>query len=59
MNEVTGAVGLGQVQRVRGYIEEYMRSRLAMDEAITGCRWLRPRHTPSEAHHVGYNWACI
>ncbi len=60
MNEVTGAVGLGQVQWVRGYIEEYTRSRLAMDEAIAGCRWLRPRHTtPPEAHHVGYNWACI
>ncbi len=59
MNEVTAAVGLGQVSRVRGYVEEYTRSRLLMDEAIGGCRWLKRRRTPPEAHHVGYVWACI
>jgi dTDP-4-amino-4,6-dideoxygalactose transaminase len=59
MNEVTGAVGLGQVSRVRGYVEEYTRSRLRIDEAIGGCRWLKQRRTPPEAHHVGYVWACI
>jgi dTDP-4-amino-4,6-dideoxygalactose transaminase len=59
MNELTGAVGLGQVARVRGYVEEYTRSRITMDEAIAGCRWLKRRQTPPQAHHVGYNWACI
>src|SRR5579871_2927438 len=59
MNELTGAVGLGQVPRVRGYVEEYTRSKLVMDAAIAGCRWLKLRHTPAEAYHVGYHWACI
>jgi dTDP-4-amino-4,6-dideoxygalactose transaminase len=59
MNEVTGAVGLGQVARVRDYVAEYTRSRVAMDEAIAGCRWLKPRRIPPEAHHVGYIWVCI
>lgn len=59
MNEMTAAVGLGQVTRVRGYVAEYTRNRTMMDEAIAGCRWLTPRHTPVEAHHVGYTWACV
>src|SRR5919201_43220 len=59
MNELTGAVGLGQVARVRGYVEEYTRSRITMDEAIAGCCWLKRRQTPPQAHHVGYVWACI
>jgi dTDP-4-amino-4,6-dideoxygalactose transaminase len=59
MNEVTGAVGLGQVARVRDYVAEYTRSRVALDEAIVGCRWLMPRRIPPAAHHVGYIWVCI
>lgn len=59
MNELTAAVGLGQVGRVRDYVAQYTRSRIAMDEAIAECRWLKQRRTPAEAHHVGYNWACV
>lgn len=58
MNEVTGAVGLGQVQRVTGYVEQYTRGLRRLDEAIAGCAWLRARHVPAGAHHVGYIWAC-
>ena len=43
MNELTGAVGLGQVPRVEGYVAEYTRSLETLDEAIAGCPWLRRR----------------
>ena len=38
MNELTGAVGLGQIPRVAGYVEEYTRS---LDELEPGPRRLR------------------
>jgi dTDP-4-amino-4,6-dideoxygalactose transaminase len=59
MNEVTAAIGLGQVQRVTGYVEQYTRGLRRLDEAIAGCAWLRPRHVPAGARHVGYIWACV
>jgi perosamine synthetase len=58
MNELTGAVGLGQVQRVRGYVEQYTRNLHRLNEAIAGCEWLRPRHVPAEATQAGYQWVC-
>lgn len=58
MNEVTGAVGLAQLQRVDGYIAEYTENLHAFNAAIEGCAWLQPRHVPAGANHVGYIWAC-
>lgn len=58
MNEVTGAVGLAQLQRVDGYIAEYTENLHAFNAAIEGCVWLQPRHVPAGANHVGYIWAC-
>jgi perosamine synthetase len=59
MNEVTAAVGLGQVQRVTGYVRQYTRGLHRLDEAIAGCPWLRARHVPAGAEQVGYIWACV
>ncbi|MBI3974405.1 MAG: DegT/DnrJ/EryC1/StrS family aminotransferase [Chloroflexi bacterium] len=58
MNEVTAAVGLGQVQRVTGYVEQYTRNLHRLNEAITGCEWLGARHVPPKAQQSGYVWAC-
>ncbi|MBI3971017.1 MAG: DegT/DnrJ/EryC1/StrS family aminotransferase [Chloroflexi bacterium] len=58
MNEVTAAVGLGQVQRVMGYVEQYTRNLHRLNEAIGGCAWLGQRHVPSDARQAGYVWAC-
>ncbi len=58
MNEMTAAVGLGQLQRLDGYIEEYTQSLHIFDEAIRDCKWLRNRHVPSEAVQSGYIWVC-
>jgi len=59
MNEMTAAVGLAQLSRVSGYVAEYNRNLAIMNEAIAGCKWLRPRRVPKEALQSGYVWACI
>jgi len=58
MNEMTAAVGLAQLQRVDGYIEEYTQSLNILNEAIADCQWLRNRHVPEEAVQPGYIWTC-
>ena len=58
MNEMTAAVGLAQLQRVDGYVEEYTWNLHILDEAIRDCKWLRNRHVPEEAIQSGYIWVC-
>jgi dTDP-4-amino-4,6-dideoxygalactose transaminase len=58
MNEVTGAVGLAQLQHVDNYLAEYTHNLHTFNAAIEGCQWLRPRHRPADANHMGYIWAC-
>ncbi len=58
MNEVTAAIGLAQLSRVDGYIQEYTESLHTLNEAIKDCQWLRPRHVPKEAVQSGYIWVC-
>ena len=57
MNELTAAVGLGQVQRVMGYVERYTRNLAVMNQAIAGCEWIGPREVPDGARQCGYIWA--
>jgi dTDP-4-amino-4,6-dideoxygalactose transaminase len=59
MNEMTAAIGLAQLQRVDGYIEEYNHNLSVMNEAIAGCTWLRNRHVPEGATQSGYIWSCL
>jgi len=59
MNEETAAIGLGQVQKVKGYIEEYTKGLEIWNAAIEGVKWLKPRLVPKEARQTGYIWACI
>jgi len=59
MNEVTAAIGLGQLQRVRGYLDEVYNVTLGiLDEAIKDCPWLKTRARLPEATVAGYWWAC-
>ena len=59
MNEVTAAVGLGQLSRMDDYLREYNRNLAILNEAIADCAWLRTRSVPEEAVQSGYNWACL
>jgi dTDP-4-amino-4,6-dideoxygalactose transaminase len=58
MNEVTGAVGLAQLQRIDDYLAEYTLNLHTFNDAIQGCKWLRARHAPAGAVQTGYIWAC-
>lgn len=58
MNELTAAVGLGQLQRVKGYINEYIWNLNQMNEAVKDCKWLKNRYVPTEAKQSGYIWTC-
>jgi perosamine synthetase len=58
MNELTAAVGLGQVQRVMRYVESYTSHLQVLNDAIAGCDWLRPRTISPDARQSGYIWSC-
>jgi perosamine synthetase len=59
MNEITAAIGLAQLQRVRGIICDYYNVSLKLfNDAIEGCRWLKKRRIPPEAVQSGYWFAC-
>ncbi len=59
MNEMTAAVGLAQLQRVRGYIETYNRCQQRLEKAIEGVKWLRSRPVPAQAVPSAYIWMCF
>lgn len=59
MNEVTAAIGLAQLERVRGYINTYNACLKHLNAAIEGCEWLLPRRVDEDAVQSGYNWCCF
>jgi dTDP-4-amino-4,6-dideoxygalactose transaminase len=59
MNEVTAAIGLAQLERVRGYIDTYNACLKHLNKAIEGCEWLLPRRVDQNAIQSGYNWCCL
>jgi dTDP-4-amino-4,6-dideoxygalactose transaminase len=59
MNEMTAAVGLAQLDKVTGIIENTYNKNLALlNEAISDCSWLHNRKIPKEAQPSGYWFAC-
>lgn len=59
MNEMTAAVGLGQLQKVDRIVQgTYNVTLKLLNDAIAGCKWLKPRHVPAEAIQAGYWFAC-
>lgn len=59
MNEVTAAIGLAQLERVRGYIDTYNACLKHLNAAIEGCEWLQPRRVHKDAVQSGYIWCCL
>ncbi|MBM4033018.1 MAG: hypothetical protein FJ291_14700 [Planctomycetes bacterium] len=59
MNELTAAVALAQLERFPKYLAEYNASLARLNEAIEGCKWLRPRTISKQAVQAGYIWACL
>ncbi len=59
MNEMTAAVGLGQLEKVDRIVQGTYNVTLGiLNDAIAGCPWLEPRRVPSEATQSGYWFAC-
>jgi len=59
MNEVTAAIGLGQLQKVQGYLDNVYNVTLGiLDDAIKDCPWLRTRQAYPGSKIAGYWWAC-
>lgn len=58
MNELTAAVGLGQLDRVDTYLQEYKENLDILNEAVADCSWLVTRNVPEGAEQAGYVWCC-
>jgi len=58
MNEVTAAIGLAQLQRVQGYLDNVYNVTLGiLNEAIKDCAWLKTRAVLPGSQVAGYWWA--
>ena len=55
-NELTAAVGVGQLERSRDYINGLAEIAGHYDEAIEGCQWLELQRGPSESTHTFHFW---
>jgi len=56
INELTAAVGIAQLERLPGFIEGLRRIAKYYDDAISGCKWLKPQRA-SYASHTYHFWA--
>ncbi len=43
MTEMQAAIGFAQLEKVKGYIEEYQQSYAILDAVVAECSWLQPR----------------
>lgn len=58
MNAPTAAVGLAQLEKVDGIIDYYDTTHAILNDAIKGCKWLKPRLVPQPAQVGSYWFAC-
>ncbi len=58
MNEQTAAIGLGQLEKAKRYIQELMEIGAAYDHAVAPFAWLRAQNGPAEAVHTYHLWGC-
>ena len=59
MTEFQAAVGVAQLKKVPGYLEEYRKSKQILDEAIAGCSWLDARQPLPGSVVAPYFWSCL
>jgi perosamine synthetase len=59
MTAVTAAIGLAQLEKVDDIVQNtYNKTLKILNDAIKGCKWLKPRLVPAEATVAGYWFAC-
>jgi dTDP-4-amino-4,6-dideoxygalactose transaminase len=59
MNAVTAAIGLAQLEKVDGINSYYNETLKILNEAIEGCKWLKPRIVRPEAKVAPYWFSCV
>jgi dTDP-4-amino-4,6-dideoxygalactose transaminase len=59
MTEMQAAIGLVQLERVKGYIEEYQRAYAHLSAALEGCDWLQPRAIKDGCGNSPYIFSCL
>ncbi|MEW6356670.1 MAG: DegT/DnrJ/EryC1/StrS family aminotransferase [Planctomycetota bacterium] len=56
MNEMTAAVGVGQLQRIHGYVKGLQENARLYDAAVEDCPWITIQRGPAEAEHTYHIW---
>jgi dTDP-4-amino-4,6-dideoxygalactose transaminase len=56
MTELQAAVGIGQLKRVKGYVECMIRNAQFYNEAVEDCPWITVQRGLDEAEHVYHIW---
>ena len=56
MNEMTAAVGIGQLHRARGYIDGLIENARLYGEAVQDCPWITVQAGPDDAAHTYHLW---
>lgn len=59
MTEQTAAIGLVQLERARGYVQELIEIARLYDAAVSDCPWLTVQRAPYEAQHTYHFWASV
>jgi len=55
-NELTAAVGIGQLERSRGCIDDLIKIAGYYDEVVNECEWLELQRGPEESTHTFHLW---
>jgi len=58
MPEQTAAIGLAQLRRAPGYAAAVRRIARLYDDAVAGCKWIRPQYAP-DCEPSYYYWASM
>ncbi len=56
ITELTSAVGIGQLERSRGYIDELIEIGGYYDAVVNECEWLELQRGPKESTHTFHLW---
>lgn len=59
MTEFQAAVGVVQLRKVPGYLDEYRAARELFEQAIADCAWLEPRRPLPDSMMAPYFWSCL
>lgn len=59
MTEFQAAVGVAQIKKVPGFLDEFREGRKLLDAAVAGCKWLDARKPLPDSVVAPYCWSCI